>query len=179
MANRILDECRGPAASGIAAVDLSDGLRKIADGSLAPEAFHLVVHRSGQDSGGGRSGGESWLLRVDGRHASVRGSSKHPAHDAPLVLELDADDLGRLARELVAATAGDLPGNLYADQYTDVAVTVLNRRKQVQARRFAGLTAATHGEKQKRFDRLLEQLEALRRRVSESGRRSVGSASRP
>lgn len=179
LASHVLDACRGRAASGVAAVDLNDGLGKIAAGTLAPEAFHLVVHRSGQDSGGARGGGESWLLRVDGRHASVRGASKDAARDAPLVLELDADDLGRLARDLVAATADELPGNLYADQYTDVTVSVLNRSKQVQARRFAGLTAATHGEKQKRFDRLLEQLEALRRRVSESGRRSAGSVSTP
>jgi hypothetical protein len=179
LANRILEECRAPAASGVGAIDLNDGLGKVAEGVLAPEAFHLVVHRSAQDSGGGQREGENWLLRVNGRHASVRGSSKDPARDAPLVLELRADDLGRLARQLVAAAASDLPGNLYADQYTDLTVTVLNRRKHVQARRFAGLTAATHGEKQKSFDRLLGQLEELRRRVSESGRPDAGSRPTP
>jgi hypothetical protein len=159
LAQRLLVAGRERARSGMTAADLNDGLGKVATGVLAPETFSLVVNRRA-GTGGGE--GENWLLRIDGRQGSSR---EGPARTVER--ELDADELSALARVLAEADLPRLPTNLYADQYTDVVVKVLNRRVQVNARRFAGMTADTHGSKQKRFDDLLAQLRALHRRFLE------------
>jgi hypothetical protein len=63
-----------------------------------------------------------------------------------------------------------LPPNLYAKQYTDVRIQVLDQVQQIQARQFAGMTPQTHGEKQLAFDRVLDELAALRQRAQKDGR---------
>lgn len=65
-------------------------------------------------------------------------------------------------------SAEELPVNLYSPRYQDLEIRVLNRRVLLQARRFAGLTPETHGEKQARFDALVAAIEAVRNRVEES-----------
>jgi hypothetical protein len=173
LANRILEECRAPARSGVRADDLGDGLNKVAEGALAAEAFHLLVNRRGEDAA---AAGENWLLRVDGNRASLSRQPRSGGPAAPLLLELQREDLARLARQLGASELGALPANLYAPLYTDVTVAVLGRRKQIQARRFAGLTPASHGEKQRRFDLLFEELNQLKSRVANEGRPEVGAS---
>jgi hypothetical protein len=42
--------------------------------------------------------------------------------------------------------------------YTDLRVTVLNRSRDLQARRYAGVSRNTHGEPQKAFDRAIDAL---------------------
>ena len=88
--------------------------------------------------------------------------------------ELDPEEFTALVRDLARADLPGLPPNLYQDQYTDVVVKVLNRRAQINARRFAGMTAETHGSKQERFDTVLEQLRALQRRLR-AGSAQTGS----
>jgi hypothetical protein len=82
------------------------------------------------------------------------------ANGAPLD-DADAAALARLLRE--GAVSG-LPINLYSEQLTDLVVRVLGHEKTIQARRFAGLSRATHGDAQARFDRLLEALDAWKQR---------------
>lgn len=163
LAQRLLVAGRERARAGLTADDLNDGLSKIAAGALAPETFSLTVNRRAGTGAAGRDG-ETWLMRIEGRRGSTREGSS-PAVER----ELDAEDLAALAKGLAEADLPDLPPNLYADQYTDVVVRVLNHRGQVNARRFAGMTPETHGSKQKRFDGLLLQLRAVHRRLLEGG----------
>ncbi len=55
-----------------------------------------------------------------------------------------------------------LPANLHAEELTDLVVRVLGHEKAVQARRFAGMSRATHADAQVRFDQLLRALEQWR-----------------
>lgn len=168
LAGRILDASREPARTGIRADDLQDGLAKIASGVLAPEAFQIIVNRRGGLTKRA-VGGESWLLRADGRQVSTRLRTRKGS-PGPRRLALDAEHLAKLANLVREVGVAELPLNLYAEQYTDVLVRVLNRRVQIQARRFDGMTATTHGEAQARFDKLFERLHALHLRVLQEGR---------
>ena len=56
------------------------------------------------------------------------------------------------------ADPDSLPPNLYASMYTDLRVTVLSRSRDLQARRYAGVSRNTHGEPQKAFDRAIDAL---------------------
>jgi hypothetical protein len=160
LAERILDTCRRKAAAGIGAVDLDDGLAKVATGVLAPEVLQVLVSRRPE----GRpsvDAARAWTMRV----AGGRASTAEPGEPGLETLEARLDDgeavaLARLLRE--GALAG-LPINLYAEELTDLVVRVLDHEKTVQARRFAGMSRATHGDAQARFDRMLEALDAWRR----------------
>lgn len=165
LANRVLEECRDTARTGVRAADLADGLDKLARGELAAEAFHLLVNRR-EDPG---AGGAGWLLRIDGRRAALSPRTV-AGHAGARVVELPHEELARVARLLSASDLIGLPGNLYAELYTDVTVAVLRHRKQVQARRFAGMQPSTHGDGQRRFDALLEQLGELKRQVAGESR---------
>jgi hypothetical protein len=79
-------------------------------------------------------------------------------------VRLDDRELSGLARLLREGGMADLPINLYAEEYTDLVVKVLDREQRVQARRFAGMTRTTHGLAQGRFDRILEALGERRQR---------------
>jgi hypothetical protein len=164
LARGILDASRERAESGVRAESLSDGLRKIASGALAPEAFQVTVNRRAR-RGTPASEAESWLLKIDRGETTTlpRTEGKDPGE--PLRIELGAEDLARLAGQLEKADLAGLPGNLYADRYTTVLVRVLDHRTQIQARPFAGMTSETHGEAQERFDQALAVLEGLHQRA--------------
>jgi hypothetical protein len=167
LAHGILDACRGPAESGVGAKSLNDGLAKVATGELDPVTLQVIVnHRSPLSPR--EDPGEAWLLRVDRGEVTTRDHIRGLGYGEESALALDEEALAELTGVLRQAHLAELPPNLYAKQYTDVTVSVLNHRAQIQARRFDGMTPETHGEKQKSFDRLLEVLEALRERVVES-----------
>lgn len=153
LAERILDECRAKGASGIGAVDLDDGLDKVANGVLAPEVLQVLVSQrpEGRPSGDGARG---WVLRVEGRTASIVLSGEPPPAEA----RLDHSEAASLARLLREGGIARLPPNLYAEELTDLVVRVLRHEKAIQARRFAGLTRTTHGEAQTRFERIVVAL---------------------
>ena len=153
-----LAEELGPA--GLGAETLSEGLDKIARGELAPEALELQVVRQSERPGASSDG---WTLRLEGTAAEVEDLGA--PEDSARTLRLSREGAAEIARQLAAAGIEDLPVNLWAPEYTDLSVRVLNHRRTLQARGFAGMTAETHGEKQRRFDRLLEQLDQLHRRV--------------
>lgn len=159
LAGWILDLGRGPGASGVTAESLDDGLAKIAAGTLAPEVLSVLLHRKPEprEAAGGATG---FLLRIEAGRANVRPFAA-AGYGAPVPIDLEAADLARLAERLAAADAGELPANLYATDYTDLVIEVLDRKTQVQARGFTGMTPATHGEAQKRFDRIYQELAAL------------------
>jgi hypothetical protein len=137
------------------ATDLGDGLAKVASGVLAPEVLHVLVSRR-PEGGPSAHAARSWVLRVEGRTASIRG----PGSEGGEVVEVALVDgeAAALAGLLRQEGVADLPQNLYAEELTDLVVRVLAHEKKVQARRFAGMTRATHGEAQERLDRILAAL---------------------
>jgi hypothetical protein len=168
LAEEILALAHKPEAQSVTAADLSDGLAKMADGRLAPEAMTLVLNRKEEDVEAGtlaepRDAG--YLLRVDGRLLSVRPFRKPGGYGEPVETELDAATLAELAELLESNGVGDLPPNLYAGHYSDLVVVVLDQDVRIQARRFANMTPRTHGEKQQRFDRIEKGLDELARRI--------------
>ncbi len=161
LAGRILEAAEKAGRSGPGASSLTDGLEKIARGELAPELLVLYVVRQSETPGTAAG----WELGIEGSKASLL---RYPlAEDGqPATRHLDAGQIADLAGDLAAARLEELPVNLWAPEYTDLTVTVLNRKRTLQARQFAGMTPTTHGEAQQRFDRLWEALEALNRRLS-------------
>jgi hypothetical protein len=166
LARGILDACRGPARSGLGAASLNDGLAKVATGELDPVTLQVIVNRKAPLSPR-EVGGAGWLLRVEGGQVTTRGHTREGGYGDPVARALDDETLVDLTKALRKADVDGLPPNLYAEIYTDVVVSVLDRRAQVQARRFEGMTPETHGEKQKRFDQLLTSLQALRESLIE------------
>lgn len=168
LAETILAVGREAGASGISADDLDDGLAKIAAGTLAPEVLRLRLHRK-PGTAPTEAGGEGFLLRLEGGRATIQPFASPGGYGDPHVLDLDAATVARLASVLEENRPGALPVNLYAPQYTDLTVEVLNRKTDVQARRFRGMTPRTHGENQRRFDRIYQELAALAARALNEG----------
>ena len=98
-----------------------------------------------------------------------RGFQAEAGYGEPRQRRLSGDEVAALARLLIDNAEG-LPFNLYADQYTDLTIEVLNRKVSIQARRFAEMTPETHGARQQSFDRVIEVLAALQRQVAAEGR---------
>jgi hypothetical protein len=148
--------------SGEGAATLSEGLAKIADGRLAPETLTLQLHRPNE---GPNDPAVGWLLRLEAGTATVETHTRAAGYGEPRTLPLSPGDIAELARLLADASLETLPGNLYAPRYTDLTVEVLARQKVIQARRFADIGPETYGESQRRFDRVVDALERLRRRI--------------
>lgn len=168
LAEEVLAVCREAGEAGVAAADLADGLRKVADGTLAPRALRLILHRK-PDAEAVAAGEEAFLLRLEGRELSVQRYRPGAGYGEPTTLELAAHEPHRLARLLAENRAGELPVNLWAEHYTDLVVGVLDREARVQARRFAGMTPATHAEDQPRFERIYQALAELAERALADG----------
>jgi len=152
--------------AGVAADGLTDGLRKLAAGELAAETFSLVAFRKPEL---GRPGpADGWLLRVEeGTATASPFAAGHSAERRALALE--PDRLGRLLQALLAAGVESLPGNLYAPDYRELTLSVLNRRKNLTARAFARMTPTQLGEQQTLFERAFAEIETLQQEVSRRG----------
>jgi hypothetical protein len=164
LAGALLDACEAPGRAGATAASLTDGLRKVAAGELAPEVLRVDVQRTGE--GPDATG---WLLALEGGVVTGRGFQATAGYGEPRQRRLSEDEVAALARLLIDNAEG-LPFNLYADQYTDLTIEVLNHKASIQARRFAGMTPETHGPRQQSFDRVIEVLTALQRQVAAEGR---------
>ena len=173
LAKRILDACEDTALEGVMADSLADGLGKLAAGKLHPLTMSLLMQRI-ENEGRGPNG---WILRVNGRQAEVQVRSA-AGISSPIRLELTDMQLDGLVTLLADQSAAELPINLYAADYTDFRVSVLQTEKSIQARKFARLTPATHGEKQKQFDRIFAALDALQQRIVHEGKRKGVSVMR-
>ncbi len=166
LAERILAICREPARSGLGAADLNDGLSKVVAGELAPETVEIRWHRKPRSG----TNAEGWLLRLKGLEASTRRFQPGQGYGEIYLFELPRDDFQELLGRLASQNPGRLPINLFAEHYSDVEIRVLDQRQGILAQRFAGMTAGSHGEKQERFDQILEELSELHRQILAQGR---------
>jgi hypothetical protein len=161
LARGILETAEEAGRAGPQAASLTEGLGMIARGELAPEL--LMVHVLRQSEAAGSAAG--WQLALEGGKAVLQ-PTPAPDGQGARTAHLAAADIAEIAGQLAAARLEEMPANLWAPEYTDFEVRVLNNRRSLQARQFAGMTPETHGEAQRRFDRLWEELEALNRKLS-------------
>ena len=82
---------------------------------------------------------------------------------------LGPTDVAALARKLAEAGLAELPLNLFAPDYRDLSVGVLDHEASVQARRFVGMTPTTHAEHQAGFERIYDAPYRLHVRVMSEG----------
>jgi hypothetical protein len=131
------------------------GLDRIAAGTMAVETMRVTM-RAG--TGGRGPGSRGYVFRIDGRDAEI-----DPDGGQKTVWRLDEDAIRKAARALADAAFPSLPMNIAAADYADVSVAVLGHEHSVQARQFAGRTAADPAI-QERFERAVATLRALARR---------------
>ena len=165
LVGRILAFSEKAAAGGVKASSLQDGLAKVGDGTLAPQAFTAFVRRAATEKAG-----ESFLLRVEGRHVSDRLMPKGQLPPSPRELTLSDSDFRKLALLLRSDDPASMAPTTYAPTYTDVTVAVLDYNKNIPARPYLDVTAETHGEKQKAFDRMYTAFRELHERVQKEGK---------
>lgn len=167
LADDLFARAEGPARDGVEADNLTDALEKLGSGDLAPETLTVMLHQRPEVGSPGASGG--FLLRLDGVAASNAVWTSDRGYTDRVVLRLRPEDVGAVAMELASATPDELPINLYADELNDVVISVLDHKVNIQARRFAGMEPGQHGEKQQRFDAIVDSLARLGQRVLAEG----------
>jgi len=167
LAEDLLDACEKPGQAGTVAVDLADGLEKVAGGVLAPETLSVMLHRKAEQ--GTDADNSGFLLRVSGGLATSRRYDAAGRLLDPVSLMLGPAEVATLARELREPRLAELPLNLFAQDYKDLSIEVLNHRKSIQARRFDGITATTHADDQAEFEQIYNSLLELHLRVLSAG----------
>ena len=168
IADAVLDRCAARGPGGVRVSGFDDAWSKLSSGTLAPETLEIRVQRRTDHPGEGPA--EDWFLRVNGRRLSDRDRPPGAARASSRELLLSPKEHAELVAKLRESDLPTIPLNVYAPQYTDVRIQVLDQLRHFQARPFTGMTPATHGEKQSVFDRLFEMLAALHRRVVAEGR---------
>ena len=159
LAERLLDYCEPLAKGGIGIQSLDDGLAKIAAGELAPETLRIMLHRKPEP--GARSEGSGFRLILDGMKVKFRGFTAGAGYGDEKTVAVDRSEIKSLAGQISSIGVQDLPANLYAGDYTDFWIEILDQRKAIQARQFADMAPSTHGDDQKRFDQILGDLEGF------------------
>lgn len=161
LAEKVLAVAEELGPRGVTAASLDDGLAKIARGELAPETLALQLQRQPENPNAPEGG---WMLRVRGDRAEVSRFTNAEGWSEPRRFQLSRTEVADLGRRLAETGLEGMPANLHAPAFYDFEVQVLNHKRSLQARGFAGVTPETHGEKQKRFNQLLAALEDLRTR---------------
>ncbi|HEY1433846.1 MAG TPA: hypothetical protein VGG65_00645, partial [Thermoanaerobaculia bacterium] len=165
IAEQFLKAAKKASAHTVGASSMASGLEMLAKGTLSPEILRVSVRRRVATVGG-----EGWVMRINGRRLDDELVEKVGLPASARVLLLSNKDFVGLAQALHDADPAALPQSLFAPQYTDVVIQLLNRYRHIQARQFAGMTPQTNGEKQEAFDRALEKLTALHERARKEGR---------
>ncbi len=164
LANEILDLGRGPGEVGTSVSSLDEGLRGVARGSLPSEILTVSLHHPALPDG--TSG---WLLRLSGRRLTSQDLRREGGYGDVMAVMLTDPETTAVAALLVEIAVWDVPGNLSVPGYADLRVAVLGESKEIQARTFAGRSAAP--DDSARFERIERALEALHRRAQKEGRR--------
>jgi hypothetical protein len=128
--------CKTPAEEGTTADNLEDGLRKVADGTLAPETFRISVNAPQLRSLESQTG-QGWLLTVQHGTLSVRSNILGEGIRDVGKRSLTAREVQALAKKLLDAGVAEWPQNINTTGHTQFTVAVLNHREQTMARQFA------------------------------------------
>lgn len=171
LASRIIDLSRKRAERGVTASSLTDALAKLSSGVLAPETLSLISQRSPERPD---SVGPGWLLHLEGRQVLGRPYAQRGGYGKQRRFELSNPDFQSLVRVVRESDPAGLPSSLYASDYTEVRIEILQWSRDLLARRSPGVTPQTHGDRQKAFDRVVDFLRALAARVEKEGRDEPG-----
>lgn len=177
LAEKLLAICEGPAQKGVGAASLTDGVKKLASGDLAPETLQVTVQR--RFAKPNAETGAGWILQLEGRRVLAQVLPAGKKIDPHKLLILSEADFQSLAKLLADSRAGEIPINVYAPEYTDIHLGVLNWSRAISARRFLNMTSETHGDRQKAFDRLYEAFKTLHERARKEGTTVPASAAAP
>ncbi len=169
LAENLLKIAEGRAAGGVRAASLRDGFAKIASGKLAPEASTIMVHRKPEGEGTSRRRG--FLLQVSGLSATSQPYDPQKGYGDEVVGPVTPAVIRRLARDIAARAPDNWPVTFYAQDYTDLTLRVLNRKRSIQARQFAGMRPEERGSRQADFDAVLTALERLNTELAGKARR--------
>jgi len=168
IAAAVLSTCASRGPGGVRVSTFEDAFGKLSAGTVAPEALEIRIQRRTDHPGDAPA--EDWFLRVSGRRVADRDRAPETRVASARELILEEKDYRDLVARLRESDLSTLPLALYAPQYTDVRIQVLNLVRHIQARPFTGMAPQTHGEKQRAFDRLFDALSALHRRTRAEGR---------
>jgi hypothetical protein len=136
MTTELVELCKKPAEEGITAVSLEDGLQKVVDGSLAPEALWVSVNAPQLKSLESQDG-QGWLLEFRHGILSLRSNILGQGIRDTGERRLTAREAQTLAKQLLGAGLAEMPQNINTAGYTQLAVAVLNHKKKILARQFA------------------------------------------
>ena len=167
LVNSILDFCQAQAASGVGAESMLQGLQMLAAGRLSPRILDTSLYRPVDPKGGDKQSG--WLLRTAGTRVTSQEFASGAAPGPLREIRLSDDEFRGLVATLVEGDPSAIPQSVYAPRYTDFSIQLFRFRRAIVGRQFLGMTAETHGERQKAFDRIAAAFEALHRRVVEEG----------
>jgi hypothetical protein len=152
--------CEKPASRGTGASSLTDGLRKIAEGKLAPETLQLVLNIPPVAARAAEKARDGILVVLDG--GVVTWTEQAPGSAGVAV---PVPVTGERLRSLVSVLAGSglegFPVNLYRTRYVDLNVRVLGRARAVQARAFVGMDPAKHSAQQAALEKVIRSILAL------------------
>lgn len=137
LAADLVSMCRKPAENLVTASSLTDGLEKVATGTLAPETLTVMVNAPELRSLKSQEG-QGWQLSI--RNAHLELTSVTIAHGVQKVSEraLDQVEAKKLVKTLLDAKVADLPTSINTSGYTQLTVAVLNQKVRTLARTFAG-----------------------------------------
>jgi len=151
---------RKAARHGIEASGLDDGLAKVASGELAPEVLQVLVNAP-QQRGLRSQAGQGWVLRINHGLIEVEPHDLTSGYGRSVARRVTPEQAREIAAWLREAGFPDMPPNVYDAGYTDLAVTVLGREKDIQAREFAGRDPAAEAAVRARFRALRDHFEDL------------------
>jgi hypothetical protein len=157
---------------GVNVDSLPDALSRLASGAIPPETIRMTVQRRDDRPSPSERG---FLLRLRGREAVARPFTTGSGYGPPRRLVLTDAEFAQLAAALRETDPATLPENLYAPMYTDFRIEILSRSRDLQARPYSGVSAATHGARQIAFDTLIDRLRTLAERVIRDGTPTTAS----
>ena len=152
--------CEKPASGGTGAATLTEGLRKIADGKLAPETLQLVLNIPPVAASATQKAANGVVVVLDGG-VVTRTEQAPGSAGVAVTVPASADRLRSLVNVLARSGIETFPGNLYRERYVDLNARVLSRARVVQARKFAGMDPAKHRAQQEALENVIQSILAL------------------
>jgi len=150
LADALLDLAEPLAAVGVTATDLSDGLRKLAQGKLAVETFQLRFVRLPAKA----AAGDGEILTIRNGEASRKSYTPGRGTADEVSQPMTGARLEALVAALLEADVASLPVNVWSKDHIELGLQVLGLRKAVVARDFERLKSIENGDAPKRFERL-------------------------
>ncbi len=166
LAGQLLEISRGPAAAGVGAKHLDDGLEKIARGELAPETLRLMSHLKPSRHEVDEIG---WQLELKNAVAQTRSYSPKTGYGRPMRLALSCDDLKDLAGELAAEHPRSLPRHLTSTSLTVIAFELFRHKRRIETTRTGKPGPEIEPHHKQRVERVLKILGRLHQKILDEG----------